>query len=239
MRIIRVLGKFLAAPRGHVFREDHPPEFLLPVGGGSFRARVDDPPREDLLVVVRIGRDSPHALGLQDPLQILSLVSQADPLEGEEEGEEILRRHVGGDVEGGDLVQEELGGEAADEAVAVPEEHVPVEDLVLGDAEQQVAGRLRAHDLGEVPVEFLDAPGEGRVPRLVQGDPVEHQRHLDGETFDPADIGPLRRALHGLPGTSKIRNIVSDGKGGMISNKIASDRRPYGNGGNLPGERRT
>ena len=216
--IVRFPGKIHASlPGGNVLREDHPPEIVLPVGGGGLLTRGEDPSRENLLVVVRIEPDPPHPLALQDLVELPSLFSHAEPLEREEEREEFLRCDLAGEVEGGDLLQEELGGEGADEAVAVAEEHVPVKDLVLGDAEQKVAGRLLGNDVREVPVELLHAPREGRVPRLVHGDPVERQGHFHREPFDPADIRPLCRALHRPPGSSRIREIVSAGRGRMFN----------------------
>ena len=108
-----------SSPDGHVLREDHPPELVLPVGGSSLPARVDDPPRENLLVVVRVEPDSTNPLAFQDLVELPPFFFHAEPLEGEEEREEFPRCHLRGEVEGGDLLQEEVGNEAADEAVAV------------------------------------------------------------------------------------------------------------------------
>ena len=210
---VEIPGKIPASlPGGHVLREDHPPELVLPVGGWRLLAREEDPSRENFLVVVRVDPDPPHTLRPKDLVELLPRFFHTEPLEGEEENEEFLRGDLVGEVEGGDLLQEELGGEAADEAVAVAEEDVLVKDLVLGDAEQEMAGRLPGRDFREVPVELLHAAREGRVPRLVHRDPVERQGHFHREPLDPANIRRLRRAFHRLPRCNEDTESLSDGR---------------------------
>ena len=111
--------------------------------------------------------------------------------------------------------------------MVTPEEAVPEEDPVPGDAKEEHPGRFAAGLTGKRRAERVDSPGEDRMPGSVQSRQMMHPGDVEQELLDPPGLLIVKVFLHRW--THPFRTVshsLSEGSVEILRKMILGITRP-------------